>query len=108
MLITTILITVIPLDRGRHCGNVDAWPLVAGTRIPLLDAARKLIRLGTDPDALIVMRHAGEDRIALRARLGTEAGLTIDDGRCRFRGVSGEDSAPPARQTIRLPAETAS
>jgi hypothetical protein len=30
---------------------------VAGTRIPFLDAARKLIRLGTNPDALIIMRH---------------------------------------------------
>jgi hypothetical protein len=89
---TTIPIAVplpIPLD---HCGRCRVYLgrrlLVAGTRMPLLDAARKLIRLGADPDAIIIMRHTGAGHDALRGRLGAAAELTLEecsDGRPRFR-----------------------
>ena len=55
-----IVITVVPLDRrGRYCVHLGARLLVAGMRMPLLDSAHELIRLGADPDAIVVMRHAG-------------------------------------------------
>jgi hypothetical protein len=98
----TLSITVVPIDRrGRYRVYFGPRMLVAGTRTPLLDCARELIRLGADPDAIVVMRHAGTSNDALRARLGTAAGLTVDEGRCRFRPVRSGDTASPVRQTVR-------
>jgi hypothetical protein len=98
----TLSITVVPIDRrGRYRVYLGPRLLVAGTRTPLLDCARELIRLGADPDAIVVMRHAGASHDALRARLGTAAGLTVDEDRCRFRPVRGRDTASPVRQTVR-------
>src|SRR5438309_844882 len=52
------------------------------------------------PDAIVAMRLAGAGHDALRTRLGTAAGLTVDEDRCRFRGVRRGDTAPPVRQTV--------
>jgi hypothetical protein len=99
-----VVITMAALDRlGRYRTYLGARLLVAGTRMPLLDAARELIRLGADPDAIVAMRHAGAGHDALRTRLGTAAGLTVDEDRCRFRGVRRGDTAPPVRQTGPMP-----
>lgn len=98
-----IVITVVPLDRrGRYRVHLGARLLVAGTRMPLLDSARELIRLGADPDAIaiVVMRHAGAGHDALRGRFGTAAGLTVDEDRGRSRPVRGGDTAPPMGQTV--------
>jgi hypothetical protein len=101
-----IVLTVVPLDRrGRYRVHLGARLFVAGTRMPLLDSARKLIRLGADPDAIVVMRHAGAGHDALRGRFGIAAGLTVDEDRCRFRPVRGGDTAPPMRQTGRAHAQ---
>jgi hypothetical protein len=72
--------------------------------MPLLDAAREVIRLGADPDAII--SHAGAGHGALRGRLGAAAGLTLEecfDGRPRFRPYSPRPSegAPPMRRIAR-------
>jgi hypothetical protein len=99
---TTILITVVPLDRrGRYRAYFGARLLLTGTRMPLLDAARELIRPGADPDTITAMRHADAGHDALRIRLGTAARLTVDEDRCRSRPVRGGNTAPPVRQTVR-------
>ena len=47
---------------------------------PLLDGARALLARGiAQPDDTIVMRHAGSDVDALRARVGVAADLAISD-----------------------------
>jgi hypothetical protein len=100
---SAILITIVPLDcRGRYRAYLGLRPLVAGTRTPLLDVARELIRLGADPDTVLVMRHAGAGHDALRGRLGTAAGLTVEecsDGRPRFRPYRPRlsEGSPPMR-----------
>ena len=48
------VIIATPLDqRGHYRVSVDGRPLIASTRLPLVDAARELVRLGADPDAII-------------------------------------------------------
>jgi hypothetical protein len=49
------------------------------SRQPLLDAARILLAERCDPDTAITMRHAGRDTIALSAKLGVAAKLTVDE-----------------------------
>jgi len=53
---------------------------VESSRQPFMDAARVLIENGRDPGAVLVMKHAGTDAVALRARLGTAARLTVEEG----------------------------
>jgi hypothetical protein len=101
-----IVITVVPIDRrGRYRVYLGVRLLVAGIRMPLPDATRDLIRLRADPDAIaiVVMRHAGAGRDALRGRLGAAAGLPVEecfDGRPRFRPYRPRPSegAPPMRK----------
>jgi hypothetical protein len=82
-----IVITIEPLDRrGRYQVHLGGRLLLSSSRQPLLDGARELIRLGADPDALIVMRRAGSSTDCLRGRIGTAAGLTVDEsGSPRFK-----------------------
>lgn len=83
-----VVITMAPLNRlGRYRRYLGAQLLVASTRMPLLDAACKLIRLGANPDAIVAMRHTGAGHDALRARLGPAAGVPLDEDRCRFQPV---------------------
>jgi hypothetical protein len=77
--------------------------LLSASRTPLLDAARELMRIGADPDALIVMRRVGTSHDDMRARLATAAGLTVEecsDGRPRFRPYRPRlsEGSPPARE----------
>ena len=95
-----LVITMAPLNRFRCYRTYLARLLVAGMRMPLLDAAGELIRFAADPGAIVAMRHAGAGRRALRARLGTAAGVTIDEDHCRFRRrVRRGHTAPAVRQT---------
>ena len=51
---------------------------LCASRQPLLDAARHLI-LGHNPDIIIEMWWADAEHFSIRARLGTAAGLTVDE-----------------------------
>jgi hypothetical protein len=94
-----LVIRMAPLNRFRCYRTYLARLLVAGMRMPLLDAAGEPIRLAADPDAILVMRNAGASNDAMRGRLAHAAGLIIDEDRCRFRPVRGGETAPPVRQT---------
>jgi hypothetical protein len=97
---TTILITVVPIDRrGRYRAYLGARLLVAGTRMPLLDAARELARLGYSDDVILIMRHAGASHDAMQGRLGAAAGLTVDEFNgtrfARWKPFQASAVAPP-------------
>ena len=55
---------------------------ICTSRTPLLAAARVLQKEGLPDETVLEMRHAGTDVVALRATIGTAAGLTVreDDG----------------------------
>jgi len=75
--------------------------LVASSREPLLDGARRLIELGHDPAAGVVMRHAGGEIDALRSTIGAAAQLTVREDRkrgpklVRYRAFLSADMALP-------------
>jgi hypothetical protein len=54
--------------------------LAASSRQPFGDAARALTAQGHDRGAAVVMKHRGSDTVALWARLGTAAQLTVEEG----------------------------
>lgn len=60
---------------GRYDAYLGTRLLAAGTRQPLLDGARALLRLGFDPTTVVVLKHIGPDTECLRGRIGTVAGL---------------------------------
>jgi hypothetical protein len=66
---------------GQHNNDVftSHWGdiLLATSRTPFFESARKLLELGADPADLLTMRHAGSLRLSLRARVGTAAKLTV-------------------------------
>jgi hypothetical protein len=76
-----LVIIVSPASSGRFCARLAEGDelLVASSRQPFVDAARVLIEKGHDADAALVMKHAGTDTVALRSRIGTAAGLTVDE-----------------------------
>src|SRR5450759_1501882 len=82
--LTEILIVVEPV--GHHCrfsarladgGRV----IVRSSRQPFLDSARRLLDLGYDPTALLVLRHAGSETDCLTAKIGAAAKLTVKEDR---------------------------
>jgi hypothetical protein len=54
--------------------------LVKSARQPFLDAARMLIENGHDPNAVLLMNHAGADIVALKAPLAKAAKLGVEEG----------------------------
>ena len=70
-------------DGTRHSNAFEArlgGAVLCVSETPLLDAARALLARGiARPDDTIVMRHAGSDVDAIRARVGVAADLTISD-----------------------------
>ena len=84
----THTITVSPHirpDGSKHPNAFDARldgsdALLCTSETPLFDACRVLLKTGAaQPDDVIVMRHAGAQHDALRAKVGVAAGLTISD-----------------------------
>ena len=63
-----------------HWGDI----LLATSRTPFLDSARKLIELGADPGDLLTMRHRESVTVCLRARVGVAAKLTVIENGPRF------------------------
>jgi hypothetical protein len=58
-----------------HWGDI----LLATSRMPFFDSARKLLEVGADPNDLLVMRHQGSGTASLRARIGTAAKLAVHE-----------------------------
>jgi hypothetical protein len=55
--------------------------LVARSRTPFLDAARRVLEAFPESsDDWIAMRHVNTDYVALRAKVGVAAGLTVNEG----------------------------
>jgi hypothetical protein len=80
---TELVITVSPTGSPGRFRAVLAGTgelQVGSSRQPFMDAARVLIENGRDPGAVLVMKHAGTDAVALWARLGTAAQLTVEEG----------------------------
>jgi hypothetical protein len=75
-----IIVTPAPRGAGRFEAHLDGDDRVlCRSRTPFLDAARKLLAQGYDPDTTLILRHAGSDTDCLRARLGTVASLTVEE-----------------------------
>ena len=119
--VRTHIIAVSPhmrADGAKHPNKFEARladAVLCISEQPLLDAARALLARGiAHRDDTIVMRHAGSDVDALRARVGGAAGLAIEDrpsgapglrlGKYRQR-VTGPRSI--ARTPSRLPTQPA-
>ena len=102
-----VFITAVPLGDSRF----DAWCggqlIAARTRQPLLDGARALLAAAYHPDTIAVMRHAGSEVDALRARIGTAAQFYVEESghgpvlRCVRKASPGAVDRPPIAQTCR-------
>jgi hypothetical protein len=73
-----IELTVLPAGPGRFEARLDNRVL-AKSRTPFCDAARQLLDLGYDRDDVVTMRHAGSGTVALRAKVGVAARLTVSE-----------------------------
>jgi hypothetical protein len=76
---TNVIIEVSEIGR---CGMYEArheLRVLCTSRQPFLDGARKLIVLGFDPDATLLMYRSGTQDWALRAVLGVAAKHTVDE-----------------------------
>jgi hypothetical protein len=58
-----------------HWGDI----LLATSRTPFFDSARKLLEVRADPNDLLVMRHQVSDTTGLRARIGVAAKLGVHE-----------------------------
>jgi hypothetical protein len=77
-----IEIVIAPAGNGRSADVFTAHrgdTLLATSRTPFFDSARKLLELGADPGDLLVMRHRGSNAVSLRARVGTAARLMVHE-----------------------------
>jgi hypothetical protein len=61
--------------------TVDGQVIIERSSTPFCDAARRLVDLGYDGNADLVMKHAGSDVDALRARIGVAARLMVREDR---------------------------
>jgi hypothetical protein len=98
---TTITVSALPTCPGRFEARLGDQVLGASSRQPFLDGARRLIEIGHDPAARLVMRHAGSEIEALRSTIGAAARLTVreDEKRgpelVRYKAFLHADIAPP-------------
>jgi hypothetical protein len=112
----TVMAIAIESVRGAP-GNFAARLLgddciLAQSRTPFCDAARKLLDLGFDPAAMLVMTRAGSATVCLRAPLGVAANLTVEESAHgpvfrRYRnGSPSAVEAPRARSGGRAATDT--
>jgi hypothetical protein len=95
-----VTITVSACRPRAHLFEASLAGRVLGvSRQPLLDAARVLLAEGHDPHTILAMRHAGSDTIALSAKLGAAAKLTVDEGSPYFRAWR---AMPPREGSSRI------
>ena len=77
---TTITIIVSPTgSAGMFTALVNGKVIVTASREPLCATARVLLAEGIETSISIAMKHAGSSTIALRAKIGTAAKLTVDE-----------------------------
>jgi hypothetical protein len=102
------LLIVEPVGRDRFAARLDGR-LLATSRTPFCDAARALIAEGADPSTILIMRHAGSEIDALRARLSVAARLTVEErpsgGPPRFARYRPQDPATGSPRTPRTAAD---
>jgi hypothetical protein len=79
-----IEIIISPPLRGTRWRATWLGNELACSRTPLLSAARELQRRGVRDDAVLAMRHAGSDIVAMRTTVGAAARLTVKEGPTRF------------------------
>jgi hypothetical protein len=77
-----IIVSPIKTSPGRFQAALSTTGelLVASSRQPFVDSARVLVEKGCDPTVMLVMMHAGSTVVALRARLGKAARLSVEEG----------------------------
>lgn len=94
---TVIVSPHVCRDGTKHPNAFEAQiggELICTSETPLLDAARALLKAGkATPDDVLVMRHAGSDHDALRARVDVAARLMKSEpkGKGRLRLVKAPD-----------------
>src|SRR5262249_8464752 len=100
--LTEILILIEPVGRGQFSARLanGGRIIVRSSRRPFLDAARRLLDLGYDPTAVLVMRHAGSDADSLTAQIGMAAKLRVKEDRRGLRIVQWE----PIPRRVKAPA----
>lgn len=102
-----VLIRAFPLGGSWFEAQCSGQLIVARTREPLLDGARALLAAGYHPDTVIVLRHAGSDINALRARIGTAARFYVEESghgpllRSLRKAAPRAVDRPPVAQTCR-------
>jgi hypothetical protein len=99
-----IIIIAVPIAARPDYfeARVADWVLCAATRIPFLDGARRLIELGHDPRATIVLRAPASSTDRLRSTIGAAARLTVAEGDAdppRFRRWKGPQSREGSPRT---------
>jgi hypothetical protein len=75
----TIVIVVTPA--ARPVGAFHAWlrgRLICTSPTPFYESARRLLREGASPAAVLIMRHRGDTHDALRSTVGTAARYTVE------------------------------
>jgi len=76
----TIVVTPDSKSRGIYIARLGgSSETLCTSDQPFLDGARVLLERGFPPDAILTMRHEGNDTIALRGRLDIAARLTIEE-----------------------------
>ncbi len=117
----TIIVTVVPVGRGRYDAYLAPGDrIVTASRIPFLDAARALLKLGVPPEARFTLRHEGSATNSLTGTVGEAARWAVeerDQGSVRFVpwkafppssggspiASTGQGGTPPVDRTNPLP-----
>jgi hypothetical protein len=94
----SIVIVVTPRKASLFEARVDGV-LLCTSRQPFCDAARVLLGQGLPSDTDLILRHEGSPTHCLKAKLGTAAGLTVDESGPRLRpwkAMPPLEGSPPA------------
>jgi hypothetical protein len=79
---------------AAHWGDI----LLAPSRTPFFDSARKLLELGAEPNDLLIMRHRSSSTTSLRARVNAAAKLAIHETNADHRYVRWRELGEICRQ----------
>jgi len=75
-----VFVASTPRRTGRYVARLgEKGRVLCISTKPFLDAARRLMDLGFDPSATLVMHHAGSETECLRSTIGAAATLTVED-----------------------------